>query len=338
MKQSLELRLGQRLTITPQLQQAIKLLQLSALDLKSEIQQALEENPLLEEREPGADTDPEEDKGKASIEVSTEESNESSRETATDDETSMVSTDENVAVSEEPEITEWSEHFESHVTGIRNDSGVAEYEDRNTNPTTLKDHLQWQMCLTPFSETDRNIAISLIDAIDEDGYLRASCEDIVSTLARADVEVDAEEDEATLHQIQNFDPVGVGARDLRECLALQLSQFEQDLEHVAHARTLVTDHFDLLTSRSLPQIRRAMKIGEEQLGQAIKLIQSLHPRPGNAVAPAQPDYVVPDIIVKTLKGTWRAEINGEAVPAQPGDIVTLPLERKGRFRLAGRFQ
>jgi RNA polymerase sigma-54 factor len=313
MKQSLELRLGQRLTITPQLQQAIKLLQLSALDLTTEIQQALDENPLLEEQdgedEPGVD-----DQDNVTTENTGALSGNDEREAATDDETSMVSADEIVSIGEDPEITEWSEHFESHVTGIRNEGGSAEYEDRNTNPATLKDHLMWQMHMTPFSDTDCKIAVSLIDAIDEDGYLKCSFEDIVSTLAGEDIDVEIDEVEATLHQIQNFDPLGVAARDLRECLLLQLRQFDQKLEPVAHASVLIEQYFDLLTNRALPQIRRLMKLDEASLGEAIKLIQSLHPRPGNAVAPAQPDYIVPDIIVKKVKGVWRAEINGEAFP------------------------
>lgn len=317
MKQSLELRLGQRLTITPQLQQAIKLLQLSAIDLKTEIQQALDENPLLEERDIEAEAEFEGDQGKTLSDTEDETSGEIQREAAVDDETSMVSADASVAVSEEPEIAEWSEHFESHITGVRNDGGggtATDFEDRSSSPTSLKDHLMWQMRMTPFSETDRKIAISLIDAIDEDGYLRSPCEDIVATLARENVEVEDDEVEATLHQIQNFDPVGVGARDLQECLLLQLRQFDQDLSQVANARVLVEQHFDLLTSRAMPQVKRLMKLDDASLGLAIKLIQSLHPRPGSAVAPAQPDYVVPDVIVKKIKGVWRAEINGEAFP------------------------
>ena len=314
MKQSLELKLGQRLTITPQLQQAIKLLQLSAIDLKTEIQQALEENPLLEEPSNEANGDFDAESENVPSDTTTESPEEGGRETAADDESSMASADQNVDFSEESEMGEWSEHFESHITGIRNEGGAAEFEDRNSRPTTLKDHLLWQMCMTPFSDTDRKIAISLIDAIDEDGYVKSPVEEIVATLAGENVEVEIDEVEATLHQIQNFDPVGVAARDLRECLMLQLRQFDHDLDHVAHACALIDRHFDLLTSRAMTQIKRLMKLDDASLSKAIKLIQSLHPRPGNSVAPAQPDYVVPDIIVKKIQGEWRAEINGEAFP------------------------
>ena len=292
--------------MTPQLQQAIKLLQLSAIDLKTEIQQALEENPLLEEQDTGLDSEPTDNEV-----FDTAEGYEDEAEL----DTTVSSTDENItAASDESEITQWSEHFESHITGIRNDTNAPEIEDRSSKPTTLKDHLMWQMYMIPFSETDREIAIALIDAIDDDGYLTASLEDIIDILAKEGVEIDADEVQATLHQIQNFDPIGVGARDLKECLLIQLRQFDQSQKQIKHAETLITDHFDLLSSRALPQIKRQMKLDDETLNETIKLIQGLHPRPGNAVATVRPNYVIPDIVVKKIKGEWRAELNREAFP------------------------
>lgn len=309
MKQSLELKLGQRLTMTPQLQQAIKLLQLSAIDLKTEIQQALEENPLLEE-ENSPDTD-------SNSEIDGVDQVEDYEETIEPDRASTESdfdNDDNMAANEESELTQWSEHFESHITGIRNDNTSIEIEDRSSNPTTLKGHLLWQMRMIPFTDTDQEIAVALIDAIDEDGYLTSSIDDIIAILGKEGMQVDPEEIEATLHQIQNFDPVGVGARDLRECLLIQLRQFDQDLEQIQHAKALITDHFDLLCCRSLPQIKRLMKIDSDTLSETIKFIQNLHPRPGSAITPASPSYVIPDIIVKKIKDEWRAELNREAFP------------------------
>jgi len=297
--------------MTPQLQQAIKLLQLSAIDLKTEIQQALEENPLLEE----TDSAPE---SELNLETESTEStvpDEESLESASAGEgVSGLATGEHAAISEEPEIGEWSEHFESHITGINNDNNVYEFEDRSSNPTTLKEHLLWQMCTIPFSDTDRKIAISLIDAIDEDGYLQASTEEIIATLSREGIDIESDEVEAALHQIQNFDPTGVGARNLRECLLIQSREFDQNSNQVRHARELISEHFDLLCTRSIPQIKRLMRLDDAMLAQAIKFIQSLHPRPGNAVAAVQTHYVVPDIIVKKIKDKWRAEINHEAFP------------------------
>ena len=306
MKQSLELKLGQRLTMTPQLQQAIKLLQLSAIDLKTEIQQALEENPLLEEDHApdNADIDV----------VDRDEIYQEPLQREEQREEADFDNDDNAAAAEESEFTQWSEHFESHITGIRNDSSSLEIEDRSSNPTTLKDHLLWQMRMIPFTEADQEIAIALIDAVNEDGYLTVGVEDVIAILDEEDLHVDASEVEATLHQIQNFDPIGVGARDLRECLLIQLRQFDRDLEQIKHAKTLLSDHFDLLSTRSLAQIRRLMKIDETTLNDTIKFIQNLHPRPGNAITPAVPSYIIPDIIVKKIKNEWRAELNREAFP------------------------
>ena len=309
MKQSLELKLGQRLTMTPQLQQAIKLLQLSAIDLKTEIQQALEENPLLEEDnvlETDTSTDADAlDQGEA-LQESEEQENTPHE--------SELGSDEDPTVNEESEFTQWSEHFESHITGIRNDSTGLEIEDRNSSPTTLKDHLLWQMRMIPFTDTDREIAVALIDAIDEDGYLKVNTGDVVAILDEEGVQVDPEEVEATLHQIQNFDPIGVGARDLRECLLVQLRQFDPALDQIQQAKDLISDHFDLLCSRSLPQIKRLMKMDDKTLNETIKFIRNLHPRPGNAVTPAAPSYIIPDVIVKKIKDEWRAELNREAFP------------------------
>ena len=312
MKQSLELRLGQTLNMTPQLQQAIKLLQLSAIDLQSEIQQALDENPLLEE----PDADQNFDNGAESEPVS-------ARETATDiedsdgmsgEETTLPADENTVTPDADSDISEWSEQFESHITGVSADTGTFEFEDRSSSPTTLGDYLLWQMCTVPFSDTDRKIAVCLIDAIDEDGYLKVSINDIVDTLARESVIVEKSEVEATLHQIQNFDPPGVGARDLRECLLIQIRQHDQTLDVTRYAARILDEYFELLSNRSIAQIKRAMRLSENSLNEAVRLIQSLHPRPGNAVTPAQARYIVPDIIVKKTKGEWRAEINREAIP------------------------
>jgi len=297
--------------MTPQLQQAIKLLQLSAIDLKTEIQQALEENPLLEEPESVLETEPDLKNEAAEAPLPPEEPREGA---AAGEETSALPADENAAVSEEPEIGEWSEHFESHITGIRSEDNIYEFEDRNSSPTTLKEHLLWQMCTIPFSDTDRKIAISLIDAIDEDGYLKATTEEIVVTLGGEGIDIESDEVEATLHQIQNFDPAGVGARDLRECLQIQIREFDQNPDQVRHARDLISKHFDLLCNQALPQIKRLMRLDDATLNRAIKLIRNLHPRPGSAVASDQTHYVVPDIIVKKIRSKWRAEINREAFP------------------------
>lgn len=295
--------------MTPQLQQAIKLLQMSAIELTTEIQQALDENPLLEEQ---GDLDPDQLAAEDDVEERFQEHRKAGDRTSPDD--PPYTGNEDNRSGDESDMAQWSEHFESHITGVKNENSAFQIEDRSTQPTTLKDHLLWQMRMTPFTDTDRGIAMTLIDAIDEDGYLQAAVEDLVSILDAEEIQVEPEEVEAVLHQIQNFDPSGVGARDLRECLSIQLRQCDQQSVHSVHAIELVDSHFDLLCNRDLQQLKRAMGLDDDEINQAIRVIQGLHPRPGNAVASVHPGYVVPDVIVKKVKGEWRVELNRDAFP------------------------
>ena len=313
MKQSLDLKLGQHLTITPQLQQAIRLLQLSSLELKQEIQEALEKNPLLEEREEDADGKPE---GEAPLDGAAPAETTPETLQATDVEMEQVELKDELALD-----SEWSDVFESAVApNARNgadDDDLPDIEARNSAPTTLRDHLLWQMQMTPFSDYDKPIAAALIDAIDDDGYLSCGLEDIRATLKAPQFEapVELDEIEAVLHQVQNFDPLGVGARSLAECLSLQLRAMNAQAPSVAQARALATpEHLDLLARREYVQLRRRLQLKPEELQQAIALIQQLNPRPGNAIASVHADYIVPDILVKKLRGVWRAELNYDAIP------------------------
>jgi RNA polymerase sigma-54 factor len=318
MKQSLDLRLGQHLTITPQLQQAIRLLQLSSIELQQEIQEALESNPLLEEQQP------EEESAEGAREGETEvaaaaDAGETTAEAGDADAENLTATDsdmENRSLSEETtEDTDWGDDFELPVSsGTRSDDDLPDIESRSSLPTTLHDHLLWQMQMTTFSETDRRIAEALIDAISDDGYLGSSLEEIQQVLNKtAPVELD--EVEAVLHQIQNFDPVGVGARDLAECLRLQLRAVNDDSAvHRAAVSLASAPNLALLAARDYTQLRRQLKIAPDELQAAIDLIQRLNPRPGSTVYSAQAAYVVPDIIVKKVRGVWRAELNGDVAP------------------------
>jgi RNA polymerase sigma-54 factor len=319
MKQSLDLRLGQHLTITPQLQQAIRLLQLSSVELQQEIQEALESNPLLEEQQ----SDEESAEGAAREEepeiAATADTGESATESSDGEADNLTATDsdmENLSLSEEAgEDTDWGDDFERPTaSGTRSDDGLPDIESRSSLPTTLHDHLRWQMQMTSFSDTDRRIAEALIDAINDDGYLGTSLEEIQQVLgATAPVELD--EIEAVLHQIQNFDPVGVGARDLAECLRLQLRTVNDHSPVRQAAAALATaPNLALLAARDYAQLRRQLKITSDELQAAIDLIQHLNPRPGYTVYSSQATYVVPDIIVKKIRGVWRAELNSEVAP------------------------
>ena len=295
MKQSLQLRLGQHLTMTPQLQQAIRLLQLSTMELQLEVQDALESNLMLEVDEdgnPAGNTD------------SSNDSNDPEMDVAPGD-----------IPSELPVDSAWEDIYDGipvhHGSG---DLNGAEFESPRAITETLTDHLLWQLELTRMSDLDKAIATAIIDSIDEDGYLGASLEDIHASLSLPDLEIDIPEIEAVLHQVQNFDPIGVGARDLRECLAIQLRQFPDSTPWRQAAVTLVKDHLDLLGQRDYSQLMRLLKLEKEELHEVITLIQSLRPRPGDAIQSSQPEYVIPDVFVRNVKGTWRVELNPDAFP------------------------
>jgi RNA polymerase sigma-54 factor len=295
MKQSLQLRLGQHLTMTPQLQQAIRLLQLSTLELQTEVQDALESNLMLEADEDGSSPDSGD---------SSEESNEPELDVAPGD-----------IPSELPVDSDWEDIYD----GLPVHHGPAEingydFESPRAEVETLNNHLMWQLGLTRMSELDKAIATAVIDSIDEDGYLSATLEDIQSSLSMPEMEIDLPEIEAVLHQIQNFDPVGVGARDLRECLSIQLRHCPDNTPWRQAAVTLVKDHLALLGQRDFSQLMRLLKLEKEELQEVITLIKTLTPRPGEAIQSSQPEYVIPDVFVRNVRGTWRVELNPDAFP------------------------
>jgi RNA polymerase sigma-54 factor len=322
MKQSLDLKLGQHLTITPQLQQAIRLLQLSSLELQQEIQEALENNPLLEEveEEGPAKEEPEpapvveageaggDDEGGEIADAPVGDEPVVDRDAAIDDDSFKEEFSTN---------DEWGEEsYESlTTTATRNDADDApDIDARNSAPTTLRDHLLWQMHMTLFSPADRKIAEALIDAIDEDGYLSCTLEEVQQALA-GELTADIDEIVAVLHQIQNFDPAGIAARDLAECLHLQLRTLDADTPYLDEACKLATaEHLDLLGSRDFKSLKRVTRLAPEALQGAISLIQHLNPRPGASVASSQAGYIAPDITVKKIRGVWRAELTASATP------------------------
>jgi RNA polymerase sigma-54 factor len=323
MKQSLDLKLGQHLTITPQLQQAIRLLQLSTVELQQEIQEALETNPLLEENEEAenrTEANGEDTSSAGESEAATGDADGDSDNAETTDldmeQTSLAET------SADAGADDWGdESYESATSATtRNDGERPDIDARNTRPTTLRDHLLWQMQMTPLSDTDRRIAESLIDAINEDGYLTCKPEEVQQVLARGAegqpaVEVELDEIEAVLHQVQTFEPIGVGARDLAECLSLQLKALGADTAFVKEALALATaENLAALATRDYNLLRRNLKVTPEVLQQAVQLIQRLNPRPGDAVQSSAASYIAPDIIVSKIKGVWRAELNHDVAP------------------------
>ncbi|KZZ17114.1 RNA polymerase factor sigma-54, partial [Oleiphilus sp. HI0080] len=322
MKASLQLKMGQHLTMTPQLQQAIKLLQLSTLDLQAEIQEALESNPMLELMEDGGDSsnsssdeqssnvNQQSSEPEGNQQVEAKELHDSEREEFSDS-----------IPNDLPVDTAWEDVYQSSGpassgSGSGSDEMESDFESRNSPTETLNDHLLWQLNLTPFSDRDRFIAESIIDSIDVDGYLRSDIEDIHQGLFNEEDEDPVELDEvaAVLKRVQHFDPAGVAAKDLQECLLLQLRQLDPETKWLPQAKLVVSHYINLLGSRDYAQLIRRSRLKEDDLIDVLKLIQSLNPRPGEAIIQNEPEYVVPDVIVKKEKGRWKVELNPEIAP------------------------
>ncbi|WP_033416856.1 RNA polymerase factor sigma-54 [Hahella ganghwensis] len=315
MKTSLQLKLGQQLTMTPQLQQAIKLLQLSTLDLQQEIQQALESNPMLEVNE---DEEPHSNPQNDEI---TERLVANAKEAATD-----TSASEDPSYSEDdnwndsipndlPVDTAWDDVYQGSNTSYSGTDDEFDFESRNSKGETLQDHLLWQLNLTPMSDTDRVIAIAIIDAVNQDGYLTQTDEEIHSGLETEGEEgIELDEVQAVLKRVQQFDPPGVATNSLQECLLNQLNQLPKDTPWLGQAKLVVSHYINLLGNRDYAQLMRRSRLKEEDLRQVLKLIQGLHPKPGQSIQESETEYVVPDVVVRKANGRWLVELNPEISP------------------------
>ena len=322
MKQSLQLRIGQHLTMTPQLQQAIRLLQLSALELQQEMQTALESNPMLEISDDETNESGEPVNGVEHDEHNGEahdfEPEAASAQEAREDFGSAEG--ESTIPEDLPVDSGWDDTFdivETYGSGSGSGTGAdgeeRDFEVQGRTGQSLQEHLTWQMQMTPFSPTDQAIATAIIDAIDEDGYLTATMEELLQDFS-TDPDIGPEEIEAVLHRVQQFDPPGVAARDLRESMLLQLKQYHPDTPRLADAIRLVSEHFDLLAQRDYSVLMRRMKLGEGDLQQVILLLQTLNPRPGGQITESQAEYVVPDVYVRKRNGVWKVELNPDTTP------------------------
>lgn len=311
MKQTIQLRLGQTLTMTPQLQQAIRLLQLSTLDLQTEIQETLEKNPLLETEEPR-------DEGGDGLGETAAEGRSEEREPVNASEALDPDRSEAVLGEDLPVDAAWEDVYDTPApsyTGTGEDSGRDPLEMHSGGGESLHEHLIWQLNLAPLSDRDRAIALTLVDAINEDGYLSTTVEELHASLAQdEDADIEPDEVEAVLHLIQRLDPVGVGARDLRECLLVQLEQTSADLPARAPAIELVRDHLDLLAAHDHAQLKRRLRVDDETLAEAIELIRSTDPRPGGQLSSARTEYLIPDVFVRRHNGVWKVELNPDIAP------------------------
>jgi RNA polymerase sigma-54 factor len=314
MKPSLQLRLGQQLTMTPQLQQAIKLLQLSTIELQQEIQEALDANPLLE----AAD----DDYTNFNDQHSSSESERSDYSSDTDSyssddhnepdipDTSEAMTEQNIK-EDLPLDSNWDDMVSAApVAGTFNGEEEMVFQGETTE--TLQDYLRWQMRLTPFSDTDLAIAEIIIEAIDANGLLTISTEEILESLGMPDIEAD--EVEAVIKRIQFFDPIGVGARSIQECLLVQLRQFDPDTPFLQETCDIIRHHSEYLANRDFRSLMRVAKLKEDDLREVMRLIHSLNPRPGADVIREEQQYIIPDVSVKKVKGRWMVELNPDAFP------------------------
>ncbi|MCA1798616.1 MAG: RNA polymerase factor sigma-54 [Xanthomonadaceae bacterium] len=289
MKQVLQVRLGQHLTMTPQMQQAIRLLQMSAVELKAEIQTALESNLMLEAVEDDEPSD--------------------------DDSAQDESTDEPVTDAPDPAdaapAAEWEEPEMNWSTESGGGTDAPDWQP--AAPEGLHEYLRWQVELTPFTHNDAQIAMTIVDYIGDDGYLHADLEEIVSALPDGDAP-GIDEVEAVLHRIQHFDPIGVGARNLAECLSVQLGQKHPETPGLALARRIVAEHLSELADGNQRRLAAALGADAEELAEAAALVRSLKPRPAVQVEAPDAEYVIPDVVVTRRDDRWSVELNPELLP------------------------
>lgn len=282
LKPSLQLRLGQSLTMTPQLQQAIRLLQLPILDLNAEIQEALEENIMLE------------------VEDLPDVPRTTSDSTA---EVETIKADENWQTRAAERIQNDGWNGEGRP--------ISEYADQSGQ--TLREHLLWQLEMEHFTAREAVIGEALVDSINDDGYLIADTAEIVQILDEQPP-VTEEEVAQALAKVQRLDPVGVGARSLSECIVLQISQLDSDTPGLQLAINIAEDHLDLVASRDYGELRRGLGTSEENLHEALALVRGCHPKPGQAVSPASTEYVIPDVFVRKIDGRWQVEVSATGLP------------------------
>ena len=310
MKASLQLRMGQSLAMTPQLQQAIRLLQLSSLELQTEIQQTLESNPLLEREENESLAD------ELTQDITAPQTPES--EPVHVSATELSDLDSSNIPVDMPTDSQWEDTYTNLPQNINTPAPSDQsfqFENKDKTDDSLQAHLIWQMQLTPFSDSERFIAAALIDSIDEGGYLISELTDIQQGLPLQNDEVtELDEIEAVLHRIQHFDPLGVGARTLSECLCIQLQHCPSDTPHLDLARRLAEHHLADIAKHDHAVIKRSLKINDDTLAELVTMIQQLNPRPGNQIETSSTQYVTPDIYATKKEGRWQLRLNSDVAP------------------------
>jgi RNA polymerase sigma-54 factor len=308
LKPSLQLRLGQQLTMTPQLQQAIRLLQLPILELNAQLQQMLDSNVMLELEEP-AEREADVPGAGEAAEFAPEPAQEKAGEAGEFD----YDPDESGVLPDgPPDSTLWNEvSTASRGDPWSDDDRQNEIADQTGE--TLRDHLLWQLGMEHFTPREAIAGEAIIDYINDDGYLTESLDSILAMLPAGSGFTRAEV-EHTLAKIQSLDPVGVGARDLAECISIQLRQLDADTPGRELALQIAAAHLDLVAEHELAMLRRKLGVSDAELEAALALVRSCHPRPGAAIQPAAAEYVVPDVFVRKHDGKWIVEVNRTLAP------------------------
>lgn len=279
MKPSLQLSIGQHLALTPQLQQAIRLLQLSTIDLQHEIQQVVESNPMLEATQ-------------------VEEKDESPQRADTNDEFADF---------------QWSQLYNANKRSNFEDSDY-NFDNLHCSTINLQEHLRWQLELTPMSEVDRGIAMAIIDAINDDGYLTVSVNELHASLHSEEIPIDLDEIEAVRHRLQFFDPVGCAFTSLSETLLIQLEQLDLDEAHRQTAKKIISNDLELLAQHNYRQLMKNYQISEKFVEEILDIIQKLNPKPGTLIHQDITEYIIPDITVKKINDEWQVYLNHGVLP------------------------
>ena len=333
MKHSLQLKLSQHLTLTPQLQQSIRLLQLSTVELNQELERYLAENPLLE---------------RTDLESAPEPAAAPVNGTPSDD--ALRATGEGEAPREEareaePNLAEDHGFGDEHVaTGSsrRDDEERDDFTQFAAAEPTLQEHLLQQLALIGVTEHDKKLAALIVGHLDEDGYLKQDLEELREAALSAVPDLEIEELSIALKHVQNMEPTGVGARDIAECLELQLRAMPESTPHRDAAIELVTRHLDVLAARDFNKLRRLLSVSEDELRDIRALVLTLDPKPGRQFGQGDVRYVVPDVVVRKTGGRWLASLNREAMPRlrinkMYADILQASRENGGKH-LAGQLQ
>lgn len=301
MKHSLQLKLSQHLTLTPQLQQSIRLLQLSTLELNQELDLFLQENPLLERIDGDADDDVPAN-GAPKDELAPQESAPEEPRAETDQ-----SGDDNFSDSS------WDEFSAPRTANNNDDDDDQEFSQYASEEISLREHLNWQLNLLQLSARDKTIVSLLIDALNDDGYLTQDLAELQELLPE-ELEIELIELETGLKHLQFLDPCGVGARNLSECLSLQLEALPSDTPFRDNAQLLVKNHLEVLAARDYAKLKKIFHCDDACLRETQRLITGLNPRPGSKFGAAHTRYITHDVVVKKIKGLWVATLNADAMP------------------------